>query len=158
LRPQSPPHLAPEPSFAWSGFYPLWMDTVVESGGINHYQNPPAGGGDYKSTIGSMSLGLTAHTQSQYANLTGYLTTYGMGDSLWLSPQVSVYGGTRDGGDEGTEILRSQVDRMASETWLTLRGDAPRGGVALPINGDLGAVGAGRVLLDASQSYRTGRI
>lgn len=34
LRPQAPAHLAPEPSFAWTGFYPLWMDTFVESGGI----------------------------------------------------------------------------------------------------------------------------
>jgi hypothetical protein len=158
LKPQAPPQLAPEPSFAWTGFYPLWIDTHVESGGINHYQDPPAGGGDYKSVIGSINLGLTSHTQSQYANLTGYMTTYGMGDSIWLAPQVSVYGGTRDGGDEGAEILRSQVDRIADETWLRLKADAPRGGVKLPVEGDLGRIGAGRVLVNASQTYRKGRI
>ncbi len=158
LRPQAPAHLAPEPSFAWTGFYPLWMDTFVESGGINHYQSPPAGGGNYKSTIGSMNLGLTSRTQSQYANLTGALTTYGMGDSIWLAPMVQVHGGTRDGGDEGTEILRSHVERIANEGWLTLTGDVPRGGVSLPVEGDTGEAGAGRVLVNASRAYRKGRI
>jgi hypothetical protein len=158
LRPVAPDHLAPEPSFAWTGFYPIWLDTHVESGGVNHYQSPPAGGGNYKSAIGSMNLGLTSHTQSQYANLTGYLTTYGMGDSIWLAPQVSVYGGTRDGGDEGTEILRSQVDRMAEEVWLTLKTDVLKGAVKLPVEGDPGLAGAGRVLIDDAQSYGKGRI
>lgn len=158
LRPTAPPHLAPEPAFAWTGFYPIWMDSLAESGGINHYQNPPAGGGNYKSTIGSMSLGLTSRTASQHANLAGYMTTYGMGDSVWLAPQVSVYGGMRDMGDEGTEILRSQVDRMARETWLTLKADAPRGGVSLPVGGDLNEVGAGRLLVNASRAHRKGRI
>lgn len=158
LRPQAPPHLAPEPSFAWTGFYPVWLDTFVESGGINHYQSPPAGGGNYKSTIGTMSLGLTGRTASQYANLAGYMTTYGMGDSIWLAPQVTVHGGMRDQGDEGVEILRSQVDRMAKESWLTLKADAPRGSISLPVDGELGGVGAGRLLVNASQSYRKGRI
>jgi hypothetical protein len=158
LRPIPPPQLAPEPSFAWTGFYPIWLDTVVDAGGINHYQSPPAGGGNYKSTIGSLSLGLTSRTASQHANLTGFMTTYGMGDSVWLAPQISVYGGMRDQGDEGVEILRSQVDRMAREVWLTVKGDAPRTGVSLPVAGDMGEVGTGRILINASRSYRRGRI
>lgn len=152
------PAHAPEPSFAWTGSFPLVMDTTIDSGGINHYQSPPAGGGNYKSTIGSATMSLTSRTQTQIANLGGYLTSYGMGDTIWLTPLVTIYGGVRDGGDEGSQVLRAHIERKAEEVPLTLAEDAPKGAVRLRVGQIPGAVGAGRLLVNLSQAHSTGRI
>jgi len=157
LRAVGPAH-APEPSFAWTGNFPLVMDTTIDSGGINHYQSPPAGGGNYKSTIGSATLNLTSRTQTQIANLGGYLTSYGMGDTIWLTPLVTIYGGVRDGGDEGSQVLRAHMERRAEEVPLTLGEDAPKGAVRLRIQQMPGSIGAGRLVVNLGQAHSAGRI
>ncbi|MGQ9523676.1 MAG: hypothetical protein ACUVTZ_02435 [Armatimonadota bacterium] len=157
IRATGPAH-APEPSFAWTGNFAMVMDTTIDSGGINHYQSPPAGGGNYKSTIGSAMLSLTSRTQSQIANLGGYLTSYGMGDTIWLTPLVTIYGGVRDGGDEGSQVLRAHMERRTEEVQLTLAEDADRGSVQLRPQAIPGGLGAGRLIVNMSQTHSAGRI
>ena len=157
LRTVGPAH-APEPSFAWTGLFPIVLDTFVDSGGINHYQSPPAGGGNYKSTIGTATFNLTSRTQTQIANLGGYLTSYGMGDTIWLTPLVAIYGGIRDGGDEGTQILRAHIERRAEEARATLESNAPKGSTRLVVSAVPSSIGAGRLVVNISQAYGAGRI
>jgi len=152
------PAYAPEPSFAWTGLYPIWMETTINSGGINHYQSPPGGGGNYKSTVGTAAMHLTSRTQTQIANLSGYLTSYGMGDTIWLTPQVTIYGGVRDQGDEGTQVLRAHIERYAKEERAVVSADAPRGSTRVSVDAVPDAIGAGRTVINLTQSHSYGRI
>ncbi|MHB9132796.1 MAG: hypothetical protein ACYDBB_17140 [Armatimonadota bacterium] len=149
------PHLK-EPSFL-SIMRALDIRQNAEAGGHNEYHNYPGYAG-WKSTFEALSVQQTLQTASQGFSVAGYQRNYGMGDTIWLFASTTVEGGNADQGDEGVFTIRGRVQRQMSLLAGSLRADAPRGGVVLPLKGLPGQAGTKRLVINVSQGYRAGRI
>ncbi len=141
----------------YGGFFPLETELFVNRGGINYYQNQPGAYPGYKSTFGLSNTSLTNYTESQLCGQNTMVRNFGTGDTIALGANLELYGGNRDSGDEGAEIMRASVDRQAQQSRTTLAADAPRGARHLVPSSGLSG-GAGRTLVNLSQITSEGRI
>ncbi len=149
------PHLK-EPTFL-SIMRALDIRQYADAGGHNDYHNYPGRAG-WKSTFENLSVQQTLQTASQAFNVAGYQNNYGTGDTIWLFASTSVQGGSMDKGDEGAFSIRSRVARTMTLLTGTLRADAPRGGVVLPLRAAPGQAGTKRLVVNLTQRYDEGRI
>jgi hypothetical protein len=149
-------HTSMGPNF-YGGFFPMELELFANRGGVNYYQNQPGAYPGYKSTFGLANLTLTSYTESQFCGQNTMVRNYGTGDTIAMGANLELYGGNRDSGDEGAEIMRASVDRQAAESKGTLAADAAKGAVYLRItSGMQGATG--RTVINLTQAQNAGRI
>ncbi len=148
-------HSSMGPNF-YGGFFPMELDVFINRGGVNYYQNQPGAYPGYKSTFGLANMSMTSYTESQFVGQNTMVRNFGMGDTIAMGANLELYAGNRDSGDEGAEIMRASVHRVASESRGTLAADAPAGATRLAVSGLAGA--AGRTLVNLSQVQSDGRI
>jgi hypothetical protein len=129
----------------------------ADAGGHNDYHGYPGIGG-WKSTFEALSVQQTLQTASQGFSVAGYQNNYGIGDTIWLFASTTVEGANMDKGDEGVFTVRGRVARAMTLLTSTLRVEAPRGGILLPLTRTPGQAGTKRLVVNLTQAYTAGRI
>ena len=143
----------------YQGYSPLNVDVRASSGGRYYYQDQPSGGNPgYKPTLKAASFRMFSNTEAQHLATGHEITSYGMGDAIVMDVTGHWYGGIRDGGDEGGELLRTVVDRVLEQGVVRLNADVKAGSRHLPTDRPNIQAGSGRTVVNLSKVRSEGRI
>ena len=140
----------------------LHIMQISRDGGINdcfktgRYQ----GSARAKTFYNALRSDQFCYTHAQHIARFTTINGYACGDKALEVGVINTHAGNRDGGDEGSEFFSYQVQRFLNHAHFTLREDAPRGSVKLPVKVETPQtiLGTGRVLLNLSKTYDEGYI